>query len=257
MFQGTSQISPVLHQPDEDLKAHKNPLPPWSGPGVFYVQDRYLLEYDEISPKTKMGAMEKLPWIEDVSPMKTWWFSSGMLVYRRLSSTKTVPSSSLKNKWLEKMFWVMRLWWGYVTSCRSFGGRNPAPSGDTPPENYHDNGQATIWRCIFDWEWGFSNVMLVFRGVHATLSKNELSFISTGLEGLLHQLNSRCFWKENTCISSVDALWFNRLRLLGHHLRRLRELNRLVQKQIGKILLSDDENMFLCDDIHPNMICLV
>jgi len=57
VFQGTSQISPVLHQPDEDLKAHKNPLPPWSGPEV---QDRYLLKSDEISPKTKM-AMEKLP----------------------------------------------------------------------------------------------------------------------------------------------------------------------------------------------------
>jgi len=57
-----------------------------------------------------------------------------MLVYWRVSSTKTVPSSSFKKKWLEKMFWVMRLWWGYVTSCRSSDGRIPAPSGDNPPK---------------------------------------------------------------------------------------------------------------------------
>jgi len=102
--------------------------------------------------------------------------------------------------------------------------------------------------------------MLVFRGVHATLSKNELSFISTGLEGLLHQLNSRCFWKENTCISSVDALWFNCLPLFGHHLRRLRELKNRKSFTLPSLdppsSLSDDEKMFLCDDIHPNMICL-
>ena len=35
-----------------------------------------------------------------------------------------------------------------------------------PPENGHDNGTSTIWRCISYWTWGCSNVMLVFRGVH-------------------------------------------------------------------------------------------
>jgi len=34
-----------------------------------------------------------------------------------------------------------------------------------PPENGHDNGTSTIWRCISYWTWGCSNVMLVFRGV--------------------------------------------------------------------------------------------
>ena len=34
-----------------------------------------------------------------------------------------------------------------------------------PPENSHDNGKSTIWRCISYWTWAFSNVMLVFRGV--------------------------------------------------------------------------------------------
>ena len=34
-----------------------------------------------------------------------------------------------------------------------------------PPENYHDSGKSTIWRCISYWNWEFSNVMLVFRGL--------------------------------------------------------------------------------------------
>ena len=35
----------------------------------------------------------------------------------------------------------------------------------TPPKNNHDNGKSIIWRCISYWYWGFSNVMLLFRGV--------------------------------------------------------------------------------------------
>ena len=34
-----------------------------------------------------------------------------------------------------------------------------------PPENWHGNRKPTIWRCISCWKWGFSNVMLVFKGV--------------------------------------------------------------------------------------------
>ncbi len=34
-----------------------------------------------------------------------------------------------------------------------------------PLENYHDNGKPTIRRYISYWNWWFSNVMLVFRGV--------------------------------------------------------------------------------------------
>ena len=42
----------------------------------------------------------------------------------------------------------------------------PALCGDTtPPENQHDNGTSTIWRCVSYWTWGFFNVVLVFRGV--------------------------------------------------------------------------------------------
>ena len=43
-----------------------------------------------------------------------------------------------------------------------------------PPENYHDNGKSTIWRCISYWTWAFSNVMLVFRGVYL---RNNISLI--------------------------------------------------------------------------------
>ena len=43
--------------------------------------------------------------------------------------------------------------------------KSPQLASLYPPTKNYDNGKSTIWRCISHWKWGFSNVMLVFRGV--------------------------------------------------------------------------------------------
>lgn len=55
-----------------------------------------------------------------------------------------------------------------------------------------------------------------FSGVYMQLyQKMNLSFTSAGLEGLFASTKLAVFLEQKTCISSVDAFWFNCLRIVG------------------------------------------
>ena len=73
--------------------------------------------------------------------------------------------------------------------------------------------------------------MLVFRGCTCNFIKNELSFISTGLEGLFASTKFAVFLEATTLLSWDEI----------HHFRMMKK---------GSYVMKSYE-------IHPNMICLL
>ncbi len=76
------------------------------------------------------------------------------------------------------VIWSLHQWFGlcivheewdnYRTSSKVY--RVPPKTNMTGWNIYHE------WRCISYWKWGFSNVMLVFRGVHLISSLFRCKF---------------------------------------------------------------------------------